>query len=92
MDRLLTMLYRGGHLDGIVGVAVGQYTNCGSDPATQGNWVANDILAERLGELGVPVLGGLPLGHGDAPVAVPVGTVAELDADSGTLTVAAAVR
>ena len=44
----------------------------------------------RSGALGIPVLGGLPVGHGGQHVAVPLGTHAVLDADAGTLTVDAA--
>ena len=29
IDRQLTMLAKSGHLDGLVGIAVGQYTECG---------------------------------------------------------------
>ena len=50
-----------------------------------------EVLAERLGDLGVPVLGGLPIGHGVGQLTVPVGTPAMLDAAGGTLTVAPAV-
>jgi muramoyltetrapeptide carboxypeptidase len=49
------------------------------------------VLAERLVPLGVPILGGLPVGHGDQHAAVPLGTRAVLDAGNGTLTVDAAV-
>ena len=87
LDRQLTMLTNGGHLDGIVGVAVGQFTDCW----VHGAWTALDVLADRLGRLGVPILGGLPIGHGPDPVAVPIGTMAALDVASGTLTVDAAV-
>lgn len=41
---------------------------------------------------GWAVLGGLPIGHGRPATAVPVGTMATLDADAGTLTVDPAVR
>jgi muramoyltetrapeptide carboxypeptidase len=44
-----------------------------------------------LARLDVPVLGGLPIGHGAHPMAVPIGTVATMDADAGTLVVAPAV-
>jgi muramoyltetrapeptide carboxypeptidase len=37
-------------------------------------------------------LGGLPIGHGEHPIALPIGTQAVLDADTGTLTVTAGVR
>ncbi|MGH3584950.1 MAG: LD-carboxypeptidase, partial [Pseudonocardia sp.] len=70
---------------------VGQYTGCGPDAATPGDWTAIDVLRDHLHRWGVPVLGGLPIGHGEHPIAVPVGTRATLDADAGTLTVAAGV-
>ena len=50
------------------------------------------MLTERLGDLGVPVLGGLPIGHGPDQLTVPVGTQATLDTETGTLTAAPAVR
>ncbi|WP_092382039.1 S66 peptidase family protein [Micromonospora phaseoli] len=88
VDRMLTQLRRAGALDGLAGVAVGQFTDC-SDGWDIG---VADVLAERLGDLGVPVLGGLPIGHGPGQLSVPVGTVATLDADAGLLTVSPAVR
>jgi muramoyltetrapeptide carboxypeptidase len=92
IDRQLTMLQNAGHLNGIVGVAVGQYFECGGDATTQGNWSAVDVLRDRLARFNVPILGGLPLGHGNYPLAVPVGTVATLDTEAKTLTVQAGVR
>lgn len=88
VDRLLTQLLRAGMLDGVAGVAVGQFTDCADGwPGT-----VADVLAERLGGLGVPVLGGLPIGHGPENTAVGHGCAAVLDADTGTLTVASAAR
>jgi muramoyltetrapeptide carboxypeptidase len=91
IDCQLTMLANAGHLDGLVGVALGQYTDCGADSATEGDWTELDVLRDQLSRLGVPILGGLPIGHGDRPHAVPIGTMATLDANAGTLTVAPAV-
>ncbi|MEH0842254.1 LD-carboxypeptidase [Micromonospora sp. CPCC 205711] len=88
VDRMLTHLRRAGALDGIAGVAVGQFTECADGWDT----TVVDVLTERLGDLGVPVLGGLPIGHGVGQLTVPVGTRATLDADAGTLTVSPAVR
>jgi muramoyltetrapeptide carboxypeptidase len=85
IDRQLTMLRKGGHLDGVCGVAIGQFTNCSRHEP----WGAIDVLSDHLGRLGVPLLGGLPLGHGQSPRSVPIGCLAELDADAGVLTVAA---
>lgn len=92
IDRQLTMLLNAGHLRGICGVAIGQYTRCEPDASTKGDWTVLDVLRDRIGRLGVPILGGLPIGHGDHPLAVPIGTVATMDADAGILTVDPAVR
>lgn len=87
VDRMLTHLRRSGVLSGVAGVAVGQFTNCVD------GWKIPiaDVLMDRLGDLGVPVVGGLPVGHGQDQLTVPVGTRAVLDAEAGTLTVTAAV-
>ncbi|WP_307803743.1 S66 peptidase family protein [Micromonospora echinofusca] len=88
VDRMLTQLRRAGALAGLAGVAVGQFTNCADGWDT----TVNDVLTERLGDLGVPVLGGLPIGHGPGQLTVPVGVPATLDTEAGTLTVSPAVR
>lgn len=94
IDRQLTMLIKTGIIKNVVGIAVGQYTDCGAagDPTTISKSTEIDILRDRFGLLGVPILGGLPIGHGKNPIALPIGTHATLDADAGTLTVAAGVR
>ncbi|HKU18924.1 MAG TPA: LD-carboxypeptidase [Candidatus Saccharimonadales bacterium] len=94
IDRQLTMLIKTGIIQHVVGVAIGQYTDCGSatDPTTDVQCTEIDILRDAFGKLGVPILGGLPIGHGQHPIALPIGTQATLDADAGTLTVAAGVR
>lgn len=91
IDRQLTMLQNAGYLAGVRGVAVGRYYLCGPDQTTQGNWSAIDVLQDRLQRLGVPILGGLALGHGENTQAVPLGTPAVIDVKAGTLTVEAAV-
>ena len=93
IDRQLTMLRNAGILRNIAGIAIGQYTGCGSatDPTTDSRCTEIDVLRDRLGDLGVPILGGLPIGHGEDPVAVPIGTMATLDADAELLTVDSAV-
>ncbi|SCG40676.1 muramoyltetrapeptide carboxypeptidase [Micromonospora echinaurantiaca] len=88
VDRMLTQLRRAGALDGLAGVAVGQFTDC----ADGWSVTVADVLAERLGDLGVPVLGGLPIGHGPGQLTVPVGTEATLDTDTETLTATPAVH
>ena len=83
VDRYLTMLRNAGHLDGIAGIAVGQFTKFNP---SKGITIIG-LLRDHLSRLGVPILGGLPLGHGDRPVTVRLGAAAVLDANAGTLTV-----
>ncbi len=94
IDRQLTMLLNSGTIKNIVGIAIGQYTDCGNatDPTGTTKCTEIDVLRDRFGQLGVPILGGLPIGHGKNPIALPIGTKAVLDANVGTLTVAAGVR
>jgi muramoyltetrapeptide carboxypeptidase len=90
VDRSLTQLRRSGLLDGLRGVAVGQITGFEDDEIN--DWTVLDVLRDGLAKLGVPVLGGLPIGHGPQPATVPLGTMASLDPVAGTLTVAPGVR
>ncbi|GLW23298.1 MULTISPECIES: S66 peptidase family protein [Microbispora] len=55
IDRMVTQLLQAGCLDGAAGIVLGSWVDCG-DPLP--------VLAERLAPLGVPVLAGLPVGHG----------------------------
>jgi muramoyltetrapeptide carboxypeptidase len=82
-DRTLTLLTKSGCLDGIAGIAVGQFTLSNREKAE----AIIDIVDEHLRPLGVPMLGGLPFGHGKGALTTPVGGIAALDADAGTLTV-----
>jgi muramoyltetrapeptide carboxypeptidase len=81
VDRLLTMLRKAGHLTGLAGIAVGHFT--GFQPS--GRLTIVDLLRDHLAPLGVPILGGLPIGHGRPALPVPVGMPAVLDADARSL-------
>ena len=87
-DRMLTQLRRAGALHRIKGIAIGQFTNA---PTPAGQWTAAQAVQDRVGDLGVPVLGGLRVGHGNGQLTVPLGAQATIDTAAGTLTVAAGV-
>jgi len=88
-DRMLTHLLRIGALKRIAGVAIGQF-NAAGVPA--GQETAAQAVTDRLGGLGVPVLGGLLIGHGNGQLTVPLGAHATIDTGAGTLTVEPGVR
>ena len=86
IDRMLTQLWLSGALAGVAGVAFGKFTNCNSSPFFLQNRTLDDILAERCRALGVPAVSGIMVGHIEDQTTLPVGCLAELDADAGTLT------
>jgi muramoyltetrapeptide carboxypeptidase len=76
IDGYLTHLRRAGWLDGVAGVVLGSWQDC--EPV-------EELLADRLGDLGVPVLADFGFGHCPSTLTVALGVPATLDADAGTL-------
>lgn len=90
VDRALTQLRLSGSLDHITGVAVGSFDQFTGYQDRE--WTIMNVLHDLLDDLGVPILGGLPLGHINDPVPIPLGVPAVIDADVGQLTIEALVR
>jgi muramoyltetrapeptide carboxypeptidase len=82
LDRYLTQLLRAGWFDGVRGVLLGSWEKC--EPYEK----VRALLLDRLGGLGVPVVEEFGFGHGEGALTIPFGVAAELDADTGTLTLA----
>ncbi|MEU5159993.1 LD-carboxypeptidase [Streptomyces sp. NPDC020875] len=82
IDRILTQLLRAGWLDGATGIALGSWAECGPYDHLR------EILRDRLGGLGIPVVEELGFGHGPTNLTIPLGVPATLSADpeASTLT------
>ncbi|WP_328584004.1 S66 peptidase family protein [Streptomyces sp. NBC_00370] len=80
LDRILTQLLRSGWLDGVAGIGLGSWAQCGPYEEVRA------LLLDRLGGLGVPVVEELGFGHGETNLTMPLGVPGVLDADSATLT------
>ena len=92
VDGELVQLTHAGKLGKVAGIVVGQMDKSDyGDLRPVSDWARSrsieDVLEERLEPLGVPVLYGLPLGHGKHLAALPLGVSCTLDADARTLTV-----
>jgi muramoyltetrapeptide carboxypeptidase len=85
IDTGLTHLRNAGKLEGVAGVVLGDAR--GKHSGTTQELSIEDVYEELLLPLGVPVIAGLPIGHGKHHATVPVGAMATLDADAGTLVV-----
>jgi muramoyltetrapeptide carboxypeptidase len=84
VDRMLTQLKLSGALDGVRAVALGDFTRC-DEPDGSPPTVA-DVLDERLTAFELPGVAGLPLGHGERNLAVPMGATCALDLAAGVMT------
>jgi muramoyltetrapeptide carboxypeptidase len=84
VDRMLTQLALGGKFEQAAGIVFGRCTDCGYKGPT---FSLEEILRDRFGALKVPVLSGLPIGHIEQKLTIPVGAMATIDGDAGTLTI-----
>ncbi len=84
IDRMLTQLRLAGRLAQCRGIVFGQFTDIptASDGSTR---TVDDVLREVVSALEVPSIGGAPIGHVADQWTVPLGAIAELDAESRTL-------
>ncbi len=82
LDRCLVHLRQAGALEGVVGVVIGDLTDC--EPQG-GEAVAVEITSRFCRDLGVPAVAGLPAGHGPVNVPLVLGAMVELDASLGSL-------
>ncbi|AZM56651.1 LD-carboxypeptidase [Streptomyces sp. WAC 01529] len=80
LDRTLTQLLRSRWLEGVAGIVLGSWQECGPYDEVRA------LLADRLGGLGVPVVEEFGFGHCDGALTVPFGVPGRLDADAGTVT------
>lgn len=79
VDRMLTALRLGGHLARASAIVFGSFEQC--DPGPDGVTV-DEVIAERTGDLGVPVLAGAPFGHGASNEPFILGSTAHVSGDS----------
>ncbi len=82
IDRMLTQLRLSGAIKAATGVIFGACTHCA---ASGPSMTAQEVLEDRLGRLGVPVLTGVPVGHIPEQWVLPIGLEAVLDASTRTL-------
>lgn len=85
IDRMLTQLALGGVLGKLAGVVFGQCTDCGPAGASYGGFTLSEVLDQHLRPLGIPVFQGAQFGHVASQFSLPVGAMAEMDADAGTI-------
>ncbi len=88
IDRMLTHMLQAGKFEKAAGVALGVFKLCEpnrQNPAFIGSFSLMDVLKDRLGKLGIPVIYGLSFGHVVDKLTLPVGIKAEINSEKKTL-------
>lgn len=86
IDRMLTQWRLSGLLAQVKGIALGRFSQCEPAPNIP-SFTVEQVLRDRLGDLGIPIVAELPFGHDGANAVLPVGVRAGLDGDQGILTI-----
>jgi muramoyltetrapeptide carboxypeptidase len=84
IDRMLTQWRLCGALHQVKGVAIGRFSQC-DPPANIPSFSVEEVLRDRLCDLGIPLVADLPFGHDGPNAALPVGIEVILDGNEGVL-------
>jgi muramoyltetrapeptide carboxypeptidase len=79
IDRMLFQMRLAGCFDGIAGLVLGSFEDCGSPDAIY------KIFQEHFQDIPVPILAGFDTGHGKRNLTIPFGIEATLDTDKQLL-------
>ncbi len=88
IDRMLTQLWLAGKLQEAAGIALGIFTKCEEPKRGRPHTPSalQTVLAERIKPLKIPCVYGLPFGHVQDKLTLPLGITAELNATTKTFT------
>ncbi|MBL4601793.1 MAG: LD-carboxypeptidase [Emcibacteraceae bacterium] len=85
VDRMLTQLALGGHLDECAGIVFGGMTDVGTDGG-YGDFSLMDILEQHCARAAKPTFIGAMFGHIPEKRTMPIGCNVKIDANNGTIT------
>lgn len=85
IDRMLTQLINSRKLERCKAIMLGKFSNCEvrkENPGFKESFNLREVLIDRLSNLGIPVIYGLPFGHIKDKYTLPIGTRAMIDVDN----------
>lgn len=82
IDRMLTHMKLAGHFKNLAGILLGDFDGCGSFKEICA------IFKDTFRHMGIPILAGLPAGHGSRNLTLPIGLTVEMDTDAKRLSFA----
>ncbi|MBD2184270.1 LD-carboxypeptidase [Planktothrix sp. FACHB-1355] len=84
IDRQLTQWRMMGIFQKVKGIALGRFSRCEA-PEGIPSFSIEEVLRDRLCDLGIPIGSDLPFGHDGPNACLPMGVPVELDGDRGML-------
>ena len=72
IDRMLVQMDLAGCFEGVAGLVLGQFQDCGATAEI------HDVFMQTFSPLGIPVVAGFPIGHGEENATLPIGIDARL--------------
>jgi muramoyltetrapeptide carboxypeptidase len=72
IDRMLMQMTLAGCFEGLAGLVLGHFEKCGAVGAI------HEVFRRVFEPLGIPVVGGFPIGHGEENATLPIGVAARL--------------
>ncbi|MCB1538176.1 MAG: LD-carboxypeptidase [Alphaproteobacteria bacterium] len=85
-DRMFVQLRLSGAFEKLAGLVIGQIGTDGDSSVTPFGFTPDEIIAEHIAGLDIPVIVNAPFGHSGPLCTLPIGGVAHLDAGNLTLT------
>ncbi len=79
IDRMLTQMIMTGLFNGVAGLVLGSFEDCGSGDEIDA------LVLERFKDWPIPIVSGAPIGHGRSNWTVPLGISVRLDTAKGDL-------
>ena len=83
IDRMLTHLRNAGVFDKIAGLILGDFVNCVDDE--EESPALEDMVRDIIGSRKLPVIAGMPFGHGKEKMTLPLGVRVRMNADQERL-------
>ncbi|MGA2297034.1 MAG: LD-carboxypeptidase [FCB group bacterium] len=89
IDRMLTQLWLAGKLQDCAGIAFGYFKNLETkrDFYPGHSFTIREIISNRVKQLGIPAILGMPFGHTSDNITLPLGVPAQIDATNKTFTI-----
>jgi muramoyltetrapeptide carboxypeptidase len=85
IDRALTQLFQSGKLRQVVGIILGSFTDC--TPSDDRDMALMEVLQDRLGNLGVPIVYNFRSGHCKPMMTLPLGARARIDGNNPAINI-----